>query len=77
MCLAVPGKLISMTDDPPITRRGRVDFAGTVKDVSLAFVPDAKVGDYVLVHVGFAITMVSETHAKGVFDYLNQIGEVE
>lgn len=77
MCLAVPGKLISMTDDPPIARRGRVDFAGTVKDVSLAFVPDAKIGDYVLVHVGFAITRVSETDAQGVFDYLNQIGEVE
>ncbi len=72
MCLAVPGKILSVTG-AGIEIRGRVDFAGTVKDVSLAFVPDAKIGEYVLVHVGFAITKMSEADARGVFDYLQEL----
>ncbi len=80
MCLAVPGKIISITDDNPLTRRGRVSFGGIIKEVNLAFVPEAKVDDYVIVHVGFAISKVNEKEAKRVFRYLqhmDELGELE
>ena len=57
MCLAVPGKLMSIAGDDPAFRTGRVNFGGIVKQVNLAYVPEVKIGDYVLVHVGFALTM--------------------
>ena len=60
MCLAVPGRIISIEGTDPVLRAGRVDFAGIVKRVNLSYVPEASVGDYVLVHVGFAISMVDE-----------------
>jgi len=65
-----------MTDDPPHLRTGRVSFGGIVKEVSLAYVPEAKVGDYVIVHVGFALSIVDEAEAQRVFDYLEQMGEL-
>jgi hydrogenase expression/formation protein HypC len=77
MCLAVPGKILSISDDDPLMRNARVSFAGVVKDVSLAYVPDAEVGDYVIVHVGFAISKLNEEEAEEVFDYLRQISELE
>ena len=55
MCLAVPGKIVSITGDDPLTRNGKVNFGGIIKDVNFAYVPDAKVGDYVVVHVGCRI----------------------
>jgi len=76
MCLAVPGKILSIEGDDPLLRAGKVDFAGVVKRVNLAYVPEAAVGDYVLVHVGFAISMVDEAEAKQVFEYLRQMGEL-
>jgi hydrogenase expression/formation protein HypC len=76
MCLAVPGRITNVTDDPPLMRRARVEFGGILKEVSLAFVPDAAVGDYVLVHVGFAISKIDEEEAGRVFEYLRQIGEL-
>jgi hydrogenase expression/formation protein HypC len=76
MCLAVPGRITSVTDDPPLMRRARVEFGGILKDISLAFVPDAAVGDYVLVHVGFAISTINEEEAGRVFEYLREIGEL-
>jgi len=76
MCLAVPGRITNVTDDPPLMRRARVEFGGILKDISLAFVPDAAVGDYVLVHVGFAISKIDEEEAGRVFEYLRQIGEL-
>jgi hydrogenase expression/formation protein HypC len=76
MCLAVPGKLISVDDSPPLMRAGKVNFGGILKEVNLAFVPDAKVGDYVLVHVGFALSIVDEGEAKQVFEYLRQMDEL-
>lgn len=76
MCLAVPGRITSVTDDPPLMRRARVEFGGILKEISLAFVPDAAVGDYVLVHVGFAISKIDEEEAGRVFEYLRQIGEL-
>lgn len=64
MCLAVPGKIVSITGDDPLMRSGKVSFGGILKQVSLAYVPEAKVGDYVIVHVGFAISLVDEAEAE-------------
>ncbi len=77
MCLAVPGKIASVTDDAPPLRRGKVDFGGIVKEVNLAFVPEAAAGDYVLVHVGFAIARIDEAEAQRVFEYLREIEELK
>jgi len=62
MCLAVPGQVMTIQGDP--MRTGTVSFAGVIKSVSLAMVPEAQVGDYVIVHVGFAITRLDETAAR-------------
>ncbi|HUZ71997.1 MAG TPA: HypC/HybG/HupF family hydrogenase formation chaperone [Stellaceae bacterium] len=76
MCLAVPGKILSLAVDDPIMRVGRVDFGGIVKAINLAFVPEARIGDYVLVHVGFAITVIDEIEAGRVFEHLRELGEL-
>ncbi|QQS46883.1 MAG: HypC/HybG/HupF family hydrogenase formation chaperone [Acidobacteriota bacterium] len=73
MCLAVPGKIISIEGVDPILRRGRVDFGGIVKQINLSYVPEARIGDYVIVHVGFAISIVDEDEANRTFEYLRQI----
>jgi len=76
MCLAVPGKIVSVSGNEPLWRTGKVSFGGIVKEVNLAFVPEAAVGDYVLVHVGCAISRVDEQEAKRVFEYLRQMDEL-
>jgi hydrogenase expression/formation protein HypC len=76
MCLAIPGKIESVSGDSPLERMGRVNFSGIVKEVSLAYVPEAKIGDYVIVHVGFALSLVDEDEANQVFDYLRQMEEL-
>ena len=76
MCLAVPGQILEIQGDDPVFRAGRVSFGGIVKDVNLACVPDAQVGDYVLVHVGMALATVDEAEAREVFDYLRRMGEL-
>lgn len=76
MCLAVPGKIISINEQEAIERMGRVSFGGVIKEVSLAYVPEAHVGDYVIVHVGFALSIVDESEASRVFEYLEQMGEL-
>ena len=76
MCLAVPGKVVSIEGEDPLLRSGRVDFAGIVKMINLSYVPEAKIGDYVLVHVGFAISTIDEQEAMQVFEYLRQMGEL-
>ena len=63
MCLAVPGRIDSISDDAPLSRRGLVDFGGILTEINLAFVPEAGVGDYVLAHVGFAIARISAEEA--------------
>lgn len=73
MCLAVPGRLISIDGDDPLTRQGRVDFGGVIKSVNLAYVPEVQEQDYVLVHVGFAITVVDPREAERVFEYLRTL----
>ncbi len=76
MCLAVPGKIMSIEGTDSVFRSGKVNFAGIIKNVNLAYVPEAKVGDYVLVHVGFAISTIDEAEAQEVFEYLRQMGEL-
>ncbi len=78
MCLAVPGKIISITGatDDPLTRVGKVNFGGIVKEVNFAYVPEARVGEYVIVHVGFALNTVDEAEANQVFEDLRQMGEL-
>jgi hydrogenase expression/formation protein HypC len=77
MCLAVPGKVLEITGDDPLLRSAKVSFAGVVKLVSLTCTPEAKVGDYVLVHVGLAISTVDEKEAAETFEYLKQMGELD
>jgi hydrogenase expression/formation protein HypC len=76
MCLAIPGQILSINEGEPLLRLGRVNFGGIVKEVSLAYVPEARVGDYVLVHVGFAISTLDEAEAHQVFEYLRQLEEL-
>jgi hydrogenase expression/formation protein HypC len=78
MCLAIPGKLLAITAQLDETfRTGNVSFGGIKKEVNLFMVPEAKIGDYVLVHVGVAIGVVDEEEAKLTFKYLKEMGEVE
>ncbi|MBL9136579.1 MAG: HypC/HybG/HupF family hydrogenase formation chaperone [Verrucomicrobiales bacterium] len=76
MCLAVPGRIESIVDTGELTRTGRVNFGGTVREVSLALVPEARPGDYVLVHVGLALSTVDETEAQRTLEYLRQMDEL-
>ena len=77
MCLAVPGRVVSVEDIDPAFRSGCVDFCGVRKTVNLAFTPEVEPGDYVLVHVGFAITRVDREEADRTYAYLAQIGALE
>lgn len=77
MCLGVPGKIVSMTPDPTGLTMGKVSFGGILKEVCLAYVPEARVGDYVVVHVGFAISRIDEAEAAQVFEYLREMNELE
>ena len=77
MCLSIPGKLIEITSELDETFRvGKVSFDGIVKEVSLTLVPEAKVGDYVMVHVGAAISTVDEEEAQKTFELLKQLDEL-
>ncbi len=77
MCLSIPGKLIEITSQLDETFRvGKVSFDGIIKEVSLTLVPEANVGDYVLVHVGAAISTIDEDEAKKTFDILMQLDEL-
>lgn len=76
MCLAIPGKIESVSGDEPLTRMGKINFGGILKQASLAYVPEAKVGDYVIVHVGFAISRLDEEEAQKVFGYLKEMDEL-
>ena len=77
MCLSIPGKLIEITAQLDETfRTGKVSFDGVIKEVSLALVPESNIGDYVLIHVGAAISAIDEEEAKKTFEILQQIGEL-
>ncbi len=73
MCLAVPGQLLSIEGEDELTRQGRVAFGGIIKQVNLAYVPEAMIGDYVLVHAGFAITTIDTAEAQRTLRYLSDI----
>ncbi len=78
MCLSIPGKLIEVVAElDPTFRIGKVDFDGIKKEVNLSMVPEAKIGDYVLVHVGAAISIVDEIEAKETFDLIKKMGEMD
>ena len=76
MCLAIPGKITSISGEDPLLRTGKIDFGGVIKEANLAYVPEAKQGDYVIVHVGFAISRLDEAEAKKVFEYLREMDEL-
>ncbi len=76
MCLAIPGQVLSVAGQDSHLRTGQVSFGGITKRVSLACVPDARPGDYVLVHVGLAISTIDEHEAQRVFEYLNEMDEL-
>ncbi|KKI98995.1 HypC/HybG/HupF family hydrogenase formation chaperone [Prochlorothrix hollandica] len=77
MCLAIPGQLMSIaTHDDPLNSTGKVSFGGVLREVSLAYVPEATVGDYVIVHVGFALTMLSQEEALATLQDLQQLETV-
>ena len=78
MCLGVPGKLVEIYPQAVLELpKGKVEFGGIYKDICLAYTPEARVGDYVLVHVGFAISRIDQAEAEEIFSYLNEIGEIE
>ena len=77
MCLAVPGKILSIDNNEPISRQGKVSFGGIVKEVYLAYVPSAIIGDYVIVHAGFAISILDEKEANRVFEHLREIEQIQ
>jgi hydrogenase expression/formation protein HypC len=76
MCLGVPGQVLSIEQDPLGMNMGEVSFAGIKKKVCLAYTPEAEVGDYVVVHVGFAISRIDEEEAHQVFEYLKEMDEL-
>lgn len=76
MCLAIPGKVVSIENSNGM-RLGRIEFGGIVRQASLDFVPEAEVGDYVMVHVGFAISRVDAEEAERTYELLQQISDIE
>jgi hydrogenase expression/formation protein HypC len=76
MCLAIPGKILQAEEDNGL-RVGRVQFGGIVRSVRLDFVPEAAIGDYVMVHVGFAISKVDECEAQRTYQLLQEMGALE
>ena len=76
MCLAVPGRVVEVRDGEDL-RSARVDFGGVVREASLAFVPEAREGDYVLVHVGFALNTIDEAEARRVFEFLDEMQQLD
>ena len=75
MCLAVPGQVLAITGEDPLTRSGRVAFGGIVKQINLAFAPEATVGDYVLVHAGVAIAILDAAEAERTLACLDTLEE--
>ena len=76
MCLAVPGKILSIDESDPLLRIAKVDFGGVVREISLAYVPEAQVGQYVIVHVGFAISVLDEEEALKTLRTIEEIEDI-
>jgi hydrogenase expression/formation protein HypC len=77
MCLAIPGKITSISGDDPLMKTGQVSFGGILKEINLVYVPEAKVNDYVIAHVGFAISILNKKEAHRIFETLDQLAESE
>ncbi len=73
MCLGIPGEVLSIEQNAAGILMGRVSFGGIVREVCLAYVPDVQIGDYVIVHAGFALNKLNEEEAKEVFEMLEQM----
>ena len=77
MCLAVPGKIVSIqASEDPLFTSGKVSFDGVIREINLAAVPEAKIGEYVLVHVGMALNVVDEEEALKTLEYFKEIDEL-
>ena len=76
MCLAIPGKVVEAFDQRGM-RMAKVQFGGIVREACLEYVPETQVGDYVLVHVGFSISIIDEAEAQRVFELVRELGELE
>lgn len=76
MCLGIPGKVVQISGEG-VLRTGKVDFDGIIKDVNLAYVPEVEIGDYTIVHVGFAITQLDEESARETLDLIRQLDVLE
>jgi hydrogenase expression/formation protein HypC len=76
MCLGIPGRIISIEDNPLGIRMGKVSFGGIVKETCLAFTPEAQVGDYVIVHVGFALSRLDEEEAQQTLEALAELEKI-
>ena len=76
MCLAIPGKILDICGDDPLVRVGRIDFGGVVKEINLAYTPEAEPGEYVLAHVGFAMAVIDEAEARRIFDALCEVAGI-
>ncbi|MCB2199075.1 HypC/HybG/HupF family hydrogenase formation chaperone [bacterium] len=76
MCLAVPGKIMTVTGEGPLNRTGKVEFGGVLRDVNLAYVPEADTGDWVLIHAGFAISTVDEEEAALTLEEMKRLADV-
>jgi hydrogenase expression/formation protein HypC len=76
VCLGIPGKIVE-TWDASGFRMGKVDYGGVIKEACLAYVPEAKVGDYAIIHVGFALSVLDEEEAQQTLELLREIGALE
>ncbi len=76
MCLGIPGKIVETWEKDGL-KMGRVDFGGVTREVCLAYVPEAEVDDYAIIHVGFAINLLDEEEARSTLEMLHELGEVE
>jgi hydrogenase expression/formation protein HypC len=77
MCLAAPGKIINISGDDPLARMGNIDFSGIKKEISLAYLPEAKKDDYVIVHAGFAISIIDEEDARESLKAFQELDDFE
>ena len=77
MCLGVPGQVVEVTPDPEGMTMGKVRFGGVAREVCLAYVPDVEPGEWVLVHVGFAINRLDEEEAQSIFDALSELEKAQ
>lgn len=76
MCLGVPGKIVEIYETEGL-RMGKIDFGGITREACLAYVPETEIGDYTIIHVGFAISRLSEEEAQATLEILNEIADID